>query len=329
MRPSFLHGPVNSLFEDPLVYVNFVYEKRALLFDLGDFQSLTNRQINRLTHVFVTHMHIDHFIGFDRLLRVRLSCPDPLSLVGPPGILEAVKAKLSGYTWNLIEDYPCEIVVMETDGISVRKCSFSARNRFSMVEVEADSLKEPGIIVREDSFLVRAVLLDHGVQVLGFRLEEPCHVNILKDQLLKRGFQMGPWLKEFKDHIRTGRLNNTVDTGQGTYYVNQILDLVKITQGQKIAYVMDVRPDEENIQKIVELVSGVDTLYIEAFFKSDETERAYKRHHLTASVAGTIAKRASVKEICPLHVSAKYRDDPSGVFQELAEASGFRPLRCQ
>ena len=70
MRP-FLHpNLVNGRTGDPAVYIETLFEKQTVLFDLGDISNLPPRKIHRLDHVFVSHTHIDHFIGFDRLLRV-------------------------------------------------------------------------------------------------------------------------------------------------------------------------------------------------------------------------------------------------------------------
>ena len=64
---------VNGGFGDPALYLQCVWEKRALLFDLGQITALRPGEILRVSDVFVTHTHIDHFIGFDHLLRVMLN----------------------------------------------------------------------------------------------------------------------------------------------------------------------------------------------------------------------------------------------------------------
>lgn len=326
MRPSFVHGPVNSLFEDPLVYVNFIYEKRAILFDLGDFHGLTNRQINRVTHVFVTHLHIDHFIGFDRFLRVRLSTDVPFVVVGPPGITEAIEGHLKGYTWNLIQEYPCSFSVIETNAEQARLSTFSAKDSFKRIDHSEYQLKDARV-VEEGSFSVRAIMIDHGTPCIGYRLEEPCHINILKDRLKERGLKVGPWLGLFKEKVRLGRLDEWIDTNSTRVKVRDLMDLVKVTEGQSLCYIVDVSPTEENFRKIVEFVKGAHTLYIEAFFHSEDLQRAIERNHLTAAMAGEIARRTQVKELCPLHLSVRYRDCPEKVLDELRESSGFIDLK--
>jgi ribonuclease Z len=63
---------VNDAFGDPGLFVDFQDERRSLLFDLGDITQLAPRKLMRLSHAFVTHTHMDHFSGFDHLLRVVL-----------------------------------------------------------------------------------------------------------------------------------------------------------------------------------------------------------------------------------------------------------------
>jgi ribonuclease Z len=70
MRLLFEPRLVNGATGDPGLYVDVRDERRAVLFDLGDIAALPPRKLIRLSHVFVTHAHMDHFAGFDRLLRV-------------------------------------------------------------------------------------------------------------------------------------------------------------------------------------------------------------------------------------------------------------------
>jgi ribonuclease Z len=79
---------VNDRFGDPALYVDFLLEKRAMLFDLGDIHALPGRNILRLTDVFVSHAHIDHFIGFDHLLRLLVGRNKRLRLYGPAGFID-------------------------------------------------------------------------------------------------------------------------------------------------------------------------------------------------------------------------------------------------
>lgn len=68
-----------------------------MLFDLGDIASLSPRKIQRLGHVFVSHAHIDHFVGFDRLLWVLVGRDKLIHLYGPNGFIDHVHHKLRAY----------------------------------------------------------------------------------------------------------------------------------------------------------------------------------------------------------------------------------------
>ena len=50
---------VNDPFDDPGLYVDLVFARRALLFDLGDLRRLVPRKLLSVSDVFVTHRNID------------------------------------------------------------------------------------------------------------------------------------------------------------------------------------------------------------------------------------------------------------------------------
>ena len=71
----------------------------------GDGSRLPTRKLLRISDVFVSHTHMDHFAGFDHLLRVCLGLDTGVRMYGPPHFIEQVGHKLHAYTWNLVENY--------------------------------------------------------------------------------------------------------------------------------------------------------------------------------------------------------------------------------
>ena len=188
MKPLFHPSLVNGPFDDPALYIDFLFEKRAILFDLGELQLLPPRKILRISHVFVSHTHMDHFGGFDRMLRIFLGRDKRLHLYGPLGFIDRVEHRLASYTWNLVEGYPVDFTIIagEFDGRELRSARFRCRNRFRR-ECESMVATVDGVLLDDETFRVRSVVLDHRIPCLAFTLEEKDHVNILKDRLQKQG----------------------------------------------------------------------------------------------------------------------------------------------
>jgi ribonuclease Z len=80
-------------------------------------------------------------------------------------------------------------------------------------------------------------------------------------------------------------------------------EIMKITAGRKIAYVVDCAFSDANVDKVVRLAKDADTLFIEAAFLDADAALAETRRHLTARQAGTIARLAGVKRLVTLHYS--------------------------
>lgn len=306
MKTEFHHRLVNGPQGDPCLYIRLFMEKRALLFDLGAISGLAPSDLQKITEVFVTHTHIDHFIGFDTLLRALLRREQPISFYGPEKIIECIEGKLAGYTWNLIKEYPLKIEAFGVGKNRVRHSSFYAEHSFERIDREERSFD--GVILIGPAFRVKTAVLSHGVPCLGFSLEEAFHINIDKEALAIAGLPIGPWLNKFKTMLREKvNRDSFIIIEDREVRVSGLMDIVRITEGQKLSYITDISPDEENIRLATDLVKDSDTLYCEAFFLNEDMERAIERRHLTAGLAGKIARQAGVKSLVLMHFSPRYK----------------------
>lgn len=314
MKPSFHARLVNGPFEDPGLYVRILREGRALLFDLGFTTNLSTRDILKISDVFVSHTHIDHFIGFDSILRLHLKKEGPLRLYGPENFIARVEGKLRSYTWNLLGDYPLVVEVCEVNNENIKKAIFKAKNFFIREDINSETFN--GVLLRDSFFRVHATVLNHQVPCLAFSLEEDFHINIDKARLKNMSLPVGPWLKELKMAIREERSDSVFKIDGKTYSLSELKGIANITKGQKLSYVVDVLGSEENIEKVVELVKGSDVLYIETYFLDRDKQRARQRYHLTAREAGRIAGEAGVGRLEAFHFSPKYIDNPHELIEE-------------
>ncbi|XIA65375.1 MBL fold metallo-hydrolase [Bradyrhizobium sp. TZ2] len=115
MRPSLHPSLVNGRSGDPALYIETLFERRAILFDLGDISVLPPRKLLRLEYVFVSHAHVDHFIGFDYLLRLLVGRDTTVRLYGPEGFAAQVHHKLQAYQWNLVDRFENDLVFLVTE----------------------------------------------------------------------------------------------------------------------------------------------------------------------------------------------------------------------
>jgi ribonuclease Z len=324
MRPGFQPGLVNDAFGDPAVFVDCLFQQRALLFDLGDLHALAPKKILRVSDIFVSHCHMDHFMGFDWFLRICLGRDRGVRLFGPPGFVDQVAAKLAAYTWNLVHRYENDfaLTVHEVgEGGRGRRATFRVGTAFR-AEAEAAVHFEDLVLVDEPGFQVRAALLDHGTPCLGFALEETRHVNIWKNRLADLGLQVGPWLQALKRAVLAGDPPATEIEGPDghAHSLASLMPCLEITPGLKIAYVTDVVYSEANIAAIIDLARGADWLFIESVFLEADAGRAADKKHLTAAQAGWLARRAGARNVVPFHFSPVCRDREADLRAELEQA---------
>ncbi|MDH5761963.1 MAG: MBL fold metallo-hydrolase [Nitrospinota bacterium] len=330
MKPILHPSLVNDPLGDPGLFVQFLYEKRAFLFDLGDLSPLTNADLLKVTHVFVSHTHIDHFIGFDRFLRIVFGRDKTITLYGPENFIANVEGKLAGFTWNLVDRYEESLTleVVEVRPDRLRRATFRAIEKFQRSD-ERDEPFDGGVILDEPALSVSAAILEHRVPCLGFALKEKFHVNINKDGLTSMQLEPGEWLNRLKQNIYEGASDETSVqvpvTVNGTQETQEFAlgtlkeKLVTITEGQKIAYVTDTVYTPENVPRIVELVREADLLFCESPFIAEEEDRALERRHLTTRQAGLLAREAGVKQLQTFHYSKRHSHQTDLLVREAQE----------
>lgn len=319
MRPIYQADLVNPVFGDPGVLVDLKFENRALLFDLGDLSALPTRKLLRISDVFVSHTHMDHFAGSDHLLRVCLGRETGVTLYGPPALIDQVEHKLHAYTWNLVERYASEftIVVQElTPDGNVQRARFCSRRRFERERL-TPTRAAGGVVLEQPQFRVRAQAFDHhGLPSLAFSFEESTHINVWKNRLVELGLPTGPWLTQLKRVVREGARDDTPvqirwRTREGSREQTIELGLLKrqvlqLVEGQRVCYVTDVAGHERNLRALVEFLRGAYLVFIEAVFLEEDAEHAARKAHLTARQAGAIVRAANVERAVPFHFSTRY-----------------------
>ena len=319
MTPTLHPRLVNGRFGDPALFVERLHRRDALLIDCGDLSPLSNRDLLRVGHLFVTHLHMDHWIGFDRLLRIHVGREKIIRVAGPSGLLVRLHHRLQGYEWDLTERYDADLVFLATE-VGPDGPERSARFRF-LARFAPEPLPEPEPLGAE-SLLVTAALLQHHGPCLGFLLAEPAHANVWKNRVAERGWAPGPWLQRLKAAVLARAADDfPIDLPDGgSAALGELRDLVSVGPGQRLAYVTDVADTPANRAAITELAVGADLLFLESRFAAEHRAEAAARAHLTTTACGEIGRAAAVRRLEPFHFSPRYDGEEERLLAEVAQA---------
>ncbi|MBM9596465.1 MBL fold metallo-hydrolase [Roseitranquillus sediminis] len=317
VQPRLVNGP----FGDPVLYLDFRFERRAILFDIGAFAP---REILRVSHAFVSHAHMHHLSGLDRLLRLRLHTQGTLHLAGPRGFVDQIEHRLRSYTWNLVDDNSTDfrLQVAEFDGRTLRRACLRARDAFRRWDVDTVEARD-GVILSEEGLSVAACLPDHGTPSAAFALRETQRINVWRSMLDEIGLPVGPWLNEAKAGLRRGCGDAHVLSvpGHGTISLGILRERTpRVSSGDAIAYVTDAADHEENRARIASLATGAQRLFLEAVYLSRDRSIAKATRHLPARAAGEIARRLKVRSATPFHHSPRYLETSEAPEREFRRA---------
>jgi ribonuclease Z len=328
LEPTFCSG----LFDDPLLLVRQRPLGSNLLFDCGQLQHLAKRTLTAISAVFVSHTHMDHWMGIDTLTRHLYVAPKTVELFGPAGIAAKLEHKLSGYDWNLCEAswgsyrvheiQPQQIVSHLLSGPDgYRRSLLGSRPRQDRVIFENHLLK------------IRAESCDHLVESLIFRIDEQPAFVIDEAFLQQRQLVKGPWLRKLKRRFyRQEDLDLTLTAlrpgadGPEEIQIEDVRALCRAIAGDQrpasIGYISDVGYTPANIEKITGLLQGVTLLLCETTFLHDGLERARSSRHLCSDDVNRLLAILQPAYFLPMHLSKSYNRRSRDLYRELQPLPG-------
>ena len=251
---------------------------------------MAGSSLNRITKVFVTHMHGDHVMGLPGLLQTMalLGREKKLEIYGPPdirGFLRGIRE-----TVQFVLTFPIEI----------------------------HEIERPGVACREDEYTVEAVRSKHVIPSFAYAyVEKPRPGRFYPEKAKALGLPEGPLWSRLQRGERVKLPNGCVVKPE------EVLGSPR--QGRKIVYTGDTKP----FKRLEKFAADADLLIHDSTLGDELAERAEKYGHSTVDQAAESAKKAKVKQLILTHISQRY-EDPSTwlkqarkIFKNTAMAEDF------
>jgi ribonuclease Z len=251
--------------------------ERYFLIDCGEATQIQLRRfkikIQRINHIFISHLHGDHYLGLPGLLGTMhlLGRDKELHIYSPLGLQEIIKV-----------------------GHFHSKTFLKYNIVFHVIEENSKK-----VIFEDEKLTVETIPMNHRIPCYGFLFREKKNLrNIVREKIEEYNIP----IQEIP-HIKDGR--DFIDS-KGKCISNS--ELTREPYPPRIyAYCADTIFGESYLEQI----KNVNLLYHESTFASDMIVRAKETFHCTATEAGTIASKANVKQLLIGHYSARYRNvDP-------------------
>lgn len=249
-------------------------QNRYFLIDCGEGAQMQlaryNLYLHRIDHIFISHLHGDHYLGLMGLLftlHLNRRATD-LHLYSHKGLDEIILTQL--------------------------KYSSSALNFKIIFHTLTPHAKE--IIFEDDAITVETIPLSHKIVCSGFLIREKNKPRRIDKNVLPAGlsFRQIQALKAGED---------VADEEGKVLYKNEMLTNPP-RKSRSYAYCSDT----QYFEPLVEHLSKVDLLYHEATFTVEDKEKATETMHSTASQAALIAQKAKVGKLLIGHFSARYKE---------------------
>ena len=243
---------------------------QLLLIDCGEGtqMQLSRYKVKRgkLNHIFISHLHGDHYFGLIGLITSMglLGREQPLYLYAPPGLDAIIKLQLDVASTTL----PYELIY--------------------------HPLVKEEVILDTAKFSVECFNTQHRIPCFGFIVREkklPRKVD--KEKVLE--FEIPA---AFYNSLKQGYDYTTKD---GLIIYNDQLTIPN-SPSRSYAFCADTIYDE----RLAEVTKDVTLLYHEATFLHDRLKRAEETKHSTALQAGIVAQKANASKLIIGHFSSRY-----------------------
>lgn len=307
---------VNGHYGDPSLYIELSNRREAFLFDCGELFPLSISELIKISKIFISHTHLDHFIGFSQVLRANVGREKEIEIYGYDGITHQVINQLKGYSWNIEMDNILSFKIFEIkeDRIDIYLSKYS--DKFDCKKIEIKKKINP--LFEDDEIIINFVKLDHKIPSLAYSIQGKLSYNVDKDKLKELNLPSGSWIRQLKESIlKEGHLDEIIIDGKKFSILFLKEKLIYKNEGMKISFVTDTIYNELTKSLIVNLVKNSDIFYCESNFINADIIKAKETYHLTTSQTGTLAREAGVKELVPFHFSRKYNGNYDKIFEEL------------
>lgn len=298
---------VNGSTGDPVLYIDYPDRDNALLFDGGDNAALPFEKLQDLEAVFITHHHVDHFIGLDRIIRANIDADKTLSIYGPAGTIAKVYDRIKSYEYQY---FPFQQIVLQVHDLEpdrIRWALLECRRRFPQPEIqEKERSGEP--IFGNDEVCVEAAHVDHTVPCVAYALTETPGYHFDVRQTDKGVLRPGPWVAEVVSHLNSGSAGDTpIDIQGGRFRLGQLAQqYFRKSRGARVAYVADTAWSEQSQPALLKLAHKAELLYCDSFYSEKHARQADKYRHMTATRAAAFAQQAQVERLVLIHFSKRY-----------------------
>lgn len=269
---------------------------RLFLIDCGEGTQVALRKSKskfaRVKHIFISHLHGDHFYGLIGLISTfhLLGRDATLTIYGPTGIRQIIELQLkfSGTKLN----FPLEFIELES----------------------RESIK----IYEDEKLTVSTIPLDHRVYTNGFLFQE-------KEGERKLNVDAAEEYNIDKSYYRKLKLGYDVINNKGKLIENHLVTFPP-EPPKSYAFCSDTKYSP----KIIPLIKNVSVLYHESTFLETHKEYCDITKHSTAKQAATIAKNAKVGKLILGHYSTRYesieffKEEAQTVFKNTDIADDFK-----